>query len=81
MAGPEPFTTRGLSISEDVAVVGGLWAAVRHPWFFLFFFGLFFLVSLWMIPRLWRGIKYLLRRLTDPTGSPPGIDPTGTAGQ
>jgi len=69
---PEPFTNWALSLGEDVAVLGGLWFAVRHPWFFLCFFALFLLVSLWMLPRLWRGIKYLLHRLADLIGSPPG---------
>jgi hypothetical protein len=59
---PEPFSNWALSISEDLVVFGGLWAAAQHPWFFLFLFGLFLLVSICLIPRLWRGIKQLFRR-------------------
>jgi hypothetical protein len=62
---PEPLSNWTLSIGEDVAVLGGLWAAVRHPWVFLVFFGLFLLAAVWMIPRLWRSIKQLYRRLTN----------------
>lgn len=61
---PEPFSNWALSISEDLVVLGGLWAAVRHPWVFLVFVGLFLLMAVWMIPRLWRSIKQLYRRLT-----------------
>ena len=62
---PEPFSNWVVSISEDLVVLGGLWAAVRHPWVFLVFVGLFLLVAVWMIPRLWRSIKQLYRRLTN----------------
>jgi hypothetical protein len=62
---PEPFSNWVVSISEDLVVLGGLWAAVRHPWIFLVFVGLFLLVAVWMIPRLWRSIKQLYRRLTN----------------
>ncbi len=34
-ASPEPFTNWGLSITEDIAVVAGLWAALAHPWIFV----------------------------------------------
>jgi hypothetical protein len=64
-ASPEPFSNWALSIGEDLAVLGGLWAAVCHPWFFLTFFALFLCLSIWMMPRLWRGIKHLYRRLAN----------------
>lgn len=62
---PEPFSNWTLSIGEDVAVLGTIWAAVHHPWVFLILFALFLLASLWLIPRLWRGISGLGRRLAD----------------
>ena len=71
---PEPFSNWVLSISEDLVVIGGIWAAVQHPWFFLVFLGLFLLVAIWMIPRLWRGIQFLFRRLTNPAKNSPKID-------
>ena len=71
---PEPFSNWALSISEDLVVIGGIWAAVRHPWFFLVFLCLFLLVAIWMIPRLWRGMQMLFRRLTNPAGKSPKID-------
>jgi len=71
---PEPFTNWALSVSEDVAVIGGIWAAAKHTWFFLAFLGLFLLVSSWVIPRLWRGIIYLFQRLANLFNHTPKID-------
>jgi hypothetical protein len=58
---PEPFTNWTASVTEDVAVVAGLWAAVNHPWFFIIFLILFILLLIWILPKIWRGIKKILR--------------------
>ena len=80
-ASPEPFTNWGASIGEDVAVVAGLWAALHHPWVFLALLLAFIVLVIWMLPKLWRGIKKVfgwLARLFRPASqdsqSPP---PTG----
>ena len=57
---PEPFSNWAASIGEDVAVIGGLWAALNHPWLFLLALALFILLMAWLLPRLWRGIKRVL---------------------
>lgn len=62
---PEPFSNWLLSIGEDLAVFGGVWTAIQHPWFFLVCLALFLLAALWLLPRLWRGIALLLQRLRD----------------
>jgi hypothetical protein len=54
---PEPFSNIGVSTLEDVAVFGGLWLAVAHPWVFLCFLGLFVLFVIWLVPKIWKGIK------------------------
>lgn len=54
---PEPFTNWMASIVEDIAVVGGLWTALYHPWYFVGFMLLFILLLVWVLPKLWRGIK------------------------
>jgi uncharacterized membrane protein len=61
---PEPFSNWAASTSEDVAVFGGLWAAFFYPLVFFGFLGLFFLLSLWLLPKLWRGLQWLFRRLS-----------------
>jgi len=60
---PEPFSNWTASISEDVAVIGGLWAALHHPTLFLVFMILFILLMIWLLPKLWRGIKAVFRKL------------------
>jgi len=54
---PEPFTNWTASVSEDVAVVGGLWAALNYPWVFLGFLVVFLLLLVWLLPKIFRGIK------------------------
>ena len=54
---PEPFTNWGASIGEDITVFTGLWMALNHPVWFLIAFVLFVLLMVWLLPKLWRGIK------------------------
>ena len=56
---PEPFSNWTASVLEDVAVVAGLWTALHHPVAFIGFFLLFVLLAIWLIPKLWKGIKTL----------------------
>jgi hypothetical protein len=60
---PEPFTNWAASISEDVLVIGGIWAALHHPTVFLVGLLIFFCVMLWLLPKLWRGIRQLIGRI------------------
>ena len=54
---PEPFTNIAASVTEDVAVVGGLWTALNYPLAFIAFIVAFALFLIWALPKLWRGIK------------------------
>ena len=54
---PEPFTNIAASVTEDVAVVGGLWTALNYPLVFITFIVAFALFLIWALPKLWRGIK------------------------
>jgi hypothetical protein len=54
---PEPFSNWTASVLEDVAVIGGLWAALNHPYVFIVMMILFILLMIWLIPKLWKGIK------------------------
>ncbi|WP_163336593.1 DUF4126 domain-containing protein [Desulfopila sp. IMCC35008] len=60
---PEPFTNWTASVAEDVAVVGGLWAALNYPLAFLAGFILFICLTIWILPRIWRGIKLLFGKI------------------
>ena len=56
---PEPFSNIGVSLAEDLLVIGGLWIALAHPWVFLIFLGLFLVLVLWAFPVLLRGVGLL----------------------
>lgn len=60
---PEPFSNWAASFSEDAAVAAGLWAAFFHPWLWFVFLALFFLAAAWLLPKLWRGLRWVFRRL------------------
>jgi len=60
---PEPVTNWTASITEDVAVIGGLWAALNHPWLFVAALVIFILLVIWLLPKLWRGLKRLFNWL------------------
>ena len=72
---PEPFSNWTASVAEDVAVVGGLWAALYHPELFVALLLLFLVLVAWLLPKIWRGIKAVVaavrRRLEGtPAGQP-----------
>ncbi|MCF6290407.1 MAG: DUF4126 domain-containing protein [Desulfobacterales bacterium] len=58
-ASPEPFSNWIASLGEDVAVIGGLWIALHHPIVFICLLVLFIILMIWLLPRIWQGIKTL----------------------
>ena len=63
---PEPVTNWIVSLAEDAMVVAGLWTALHHPWVFVGLLALFVAMMIWLLPRIWRGVKRLfaaIRRL------------------
>ncbi|OQY04161.1 MAG: hypothetical protein B6I22_10090 [Desulfobacteraceae bacterium 4572_123] len=60
---PEPFSNWAVSIGEDVAVIAGLWVALQHPLLFILLLICFVLLMIWLLPRLWRGIKKVFRSI------------------
>jgi Domain of unknown function (DUF4126) len=58
---PEPFSNWIASIGEDVAVVTGVWASINHPVTFLFALVLFVILMIWLLPRIWAGVKKVFR--------------------
>ncbi len=70
-ASPEPVTNWAASVTEDLAVIGGLWAALYHPELFLIGLVVFILVAAWLLPRIWRGVAAVFRRLKAFFGAKP----------
>lgn len=60
---PEPFSNWTASFGEEVAVLGGFWLMLQHPWVFLGLLTLFLLLLVWLLPKLWRFLRALPGRL------------------
>ncbi len=58
---PEPFSNWVASIGEDVAVVTGVWASINHPVAFLIALALFIMLMIWLLPKIWVGVKKVFR--------------------
>ena len=59
-ASPEPFSNVAASLGEDALVVTGLYAAFLHPLVFLVLLGIFVVVLIWLLPKLFRVLRQLL---------------------
>lgn len=57
---PEPFSNWAASVGEDVAVIGGLWAALYNPVLFLILLVVSIFFMVWLLPKIWSGIKGIL---------------------
>ena len=62
---PEPFSNWAASFGEDFMVAGGLWAALFAPVLFLGGLALFLLLMIWTLPKIWRGVRLVLKRNRD----------------
>ncbi len=60
-ASPEPFTNWAASITEDATVIGGIWLCLNHPILFLISLVLFIILMIWLLPKIWSGIKKVFR--------------------
>ncbi len=60
---PEPVTNWVASFSEDLLVLGGLWAALNHPILFLVFLMAFIVLVIWLLPKIFRAIKLMVRKI------------------
>ncbi len=68
---PEPFSNWFASIAEDLTVFAGLWAALAHPVIFLILLFLFLLSLWWLLPKVWRGVKTVFRKIASLFGRRP----------
>jgi hypothetical protein len=60
---PEPVSNWLVSITEDLAVIAGLWTALTHPVLFLVLLGLFIGLTIWLLPKIWRAIGRVARAI------------------
>jgi hypothetical protein len=77
-ASPEPFSNIGVSLVEDTLVLAGLAGAVFYPTEFLVFMALFIALAIWLLPKVWRGVKFLFARIKQVfRGGPQPEPPSG----
>ncbi len=68
---PEPFSNWGASFAEDGLVIAGIWFALNHPIVFLAALVLFIVLMIWLLPKVWRGLKAVFRTLRRPARTDP----------
>ena len=56
-ASPEPFSNWAASVTEDVAVVGGIWMIFNHPLIMLILVIAFVAFGVWIVPKIFRLAK------------------------
>ncbi len=60
---PEPVSNWTASLAEDFAAIAAVWAAINYPWAMAAFLILFIVAMVFLLPRLFRAIKALFRRI------------------
>ena len=84
-ASPEPFTNWAASVTEDVAVIGGIWMIFNHPIVMVILVTAFVGLGIWLAPKILRLAKRGFQALRDrmrgtksdqskpTTGAPPTV--------
>ncbi|HEX6768694.1 MAG TPA: DUF4126 domain-containing protein, partial [Candidatus Binatia bacterium] len=84
-ASPEPFTNWTASVTEDAAVLGGIWMVFNHPIVMIVLVVTFIGLGVWIVPKIFRLAKRGFHTVRDrmrgvkpdrrsPTsGSPPAV--------
>jgi len=60
---PEPLSNWGASFAEDILVLAGLWTMLNHPLIFLCLMVVFIVAVIWLLPKIWRAIKAVFRKI------------------
>jgi hypothetical protein len=70
-----PFANVGASVTEDVAVFGGLYTAMNHPIVFLILLVAFIALVIWLVPKIFRLLGRLFRKIASFFGATPAAPP------
>lgn len=69
---PEPFSNLGLSVAEDLSIMGLLWLVLTHPLIALAVVVVLVGLAAWLLPRIFRFVIRIGRRLFGGGGDVPG---------
>lgn len=72
---PEPFSNIAASITEDVSVFAGLYTAMHHPIVFLILLAAFVALVIWLVPKIFRLLGKLFRKVASWFGATPAPEP------
>ena len=53
---PEPFSNWAASLAEDTLAATMVWFAFSHPLALLFMLIVLVVLTIWLLPKLWRGV-------------------------
>lgn len=67
---PEPFSNWAASFTEDTFSLAVLWTALKFPLLVLGFVVLFLILAIWLLPKLWRGLKRVFGSIRQLLGTP-----------
>jgi len=60
---PEPVTNCTAAVGEDLLVITCIWAALNHPVAFLIALIVFIALMIWLLPKIWRGVKHIFNSI------------------
>jgi hypothetical protein len=71
---PEPVSNLATSLGEDGLFLTGGWLALMHPIVFVGLLLVFVIFMLWMLPKVWRGIRSIFSLLKNPEKLPTNLN-------
>ncbi len=57
---PEPFSNWAASLTEDALAAGMVWIAFTHPLALIAILALLVVLTAWLMPKLWRGVRNVI---------------------
>lgn len=67
---PEPFSNWAASFAEDALAAGVVWFAFAHPVALAFILIVLVALTVWLLPKLWRGVRRVITAARQLLGSP-----------
>ena len=61
---PEPVTNIAASFGEESALITGGWLVFAHPAVFIGLLAGFVVLLLWLLPKVWRGVRIILNKIS-----------------